>query len=294
MTTQQHPDQLRDRATSNQHNFFTKTEVMERGWTEGAIKKFLGNPDKTAPNRYSKKKSEVKLFCQNRVKGIEKTGEWQDWYQTIKKQRNKRDLLRKQRTEREDSIIKQNPIMSYDGRIRLEDIREEIALDYDWLSEEMRLKTQKTILESLKKSWWFPVDRLLVQFYRTTETETVQTFEKISSLAQSIFEKGWKGLPLIAWYGYPTCDSNDKEFLLSGYHRLEALKQLREGEKIGKDLLVPVFSLEANWDWLSSQMPKKDKKILRMVDGELHYLTLKELCRHGSGFLPLATGLDNF
>jgi len=287
-------EQQQRKEAKTEISLFTKTEVKERGWTEGAIKKFLGNPDKTAPNCYSKKKSEVKLFSCDRVKRIEETEQWQDWYRKLEKQRNKRDLLRKQRTERERSIIVQNPVMSFDGRVRLEDIREEIALDYDWLSEEMRFKTQETIFNALKESWWYSVDRLLVQFYRTTEAETVHTWEKITSLAQSIFEKGWFGLPLIAWYGHPTRDPNDKEFLLSGYHRLEALKQLRKEEKIGKDFLVPVFSLESNWDWLASQMPKEDKKILEMVDRELHHLTLKELCRHGSGFLPLVTGLDNY
>lgn len=285
-------EQQQQKEAKTEIPLFTKTGVKERGWTEGAIKKFLGNPDKTAPNPYSKKKPEVKLFSCDRVKRIEQTEEWQDWYQKKEAQKNKRELLKKQRAVQKRHTIEENPLQSFAGRVRLEDIREEIAHDCGSFPDELIVKAQETILTALKRSWWYPVDRLILQFHRKIDFITPQTWEKIASLAQSLAEKGWKGRPVIAWHGLP--DFDEKEFLHSGYHRLEALKQLRKEEKIGKDFLVPVFSLESNWDWLASQLPKEDKKILELVDWELHPLTLKELCRHGSDFFPLVTGLDNY
>jgi len=283
---------------STVETLLTKSELKERGWTDGAIKKYLGEPDKTSPNPYSKKASELKLFSRDRVEEIENSKEWQDWYRKITEKRERRKYLNKQRIQREKSILKDNPVVSFDNQIRREDIKQELPFDDDFFDdyfyEEMKGLIQETIFMTLKKSWWYPVDRLLFQFYRSYSGNIQQSQQKIDFLVQSILKKGWKGYPLIAWFGHPTEDPDDKEFLLSGYHRLEALKRLRKQEKIDNGFLVPVFSLSHHWEWLKRKMPKKDKKITNFTDGELTHITLKELCRHGSGFVPLVTDLDNY
>jgi hypothetical protein len=50
----------------------------ERGWTDGLIKKFLGQPDKTAPNpHYSSGGAPMRLYLRVRVDEAEASAEWQ-------------------------------------------------------------------------------------------------------------------------------------------------------------------------------------------------------------------------
>jgi hypothetical protein len=48
------------------------SDLRERGWTQGLIKRFLGEPDATRPNRYrNRRRSPVKLYHVNRVTELE-------------------------------------------------------------------------------------------------------------------------------------------------------------------------------------------------------------------------------
>jgi hypothetical protein len=50
----------------------------ERGWTDGMIKTFLGEPDKTAPNpHYSSAGAPMRLYLLQRVEETEASAEWQ-------------------------------------------------------------------------------------------------------------------------------------------------------------------------------------------------------------------------
>ncbi|MDM7988933.1 hypothetical protein [Arthrobacter sp. zg-Y877] len=49
----------------------------ERGWTDGQIKTFLPEPDKTARNPFSRKAAPMKLYALERVEAIEATPEYQ-------------------------------------------------------------------------------------------------------------------------------------------------------------------------------------------------------------------------
>jgi hypothetical protein len=57
---------------------FTISELKERGWTQGLIKRFLGEPDATRPNRYRRRrrKSPVRLYGANRVTELEASPEF--------------------------------------------------------------------------------------------------------------------------------------------------------------------------------------------------------------------------
>lgn len=52
--------------------FITRFRLKERGWTDGMIKKFLGEPDDTLVNPVFKCAAPMALYDINRVKRIEK------------------------------------------------------------------------------------------------------------------------------------------------------------------------------------------------------------------------------
>jgi hypothetical protein len=53
------------------------SDLKERGWTQGLIKRFLGEPDATRPNRYrNRRRSPVKLYQVNRVTELEASPEF--------------------------------------------------------------------------------------------------------------------------------------------------------------------------------------------------------------------------
>lgn len=58
--------------------FYNKTELKERGWTDTAIKKFLGNPDRKGKNRKGRR-GKVTLYFKDRVHDAESTPQFKEW-----------------------------------------------------------------------------------------------------------------------------------------------------------------------------------------------------------------------
>ena len=58
-------------------DMFKIADLKQRGWTRGLIKRFLGEPDATRPNRYrNRRRSPVKLYQVNRVQKVEASAEF--------------------------------------------------------------------------------------------------------------------------------------------------------------------------------------------------------------------------
>ena len=60
----------------NQQNLITKSKLIERGWTESLITKFLPNPDQIKLNPHYKKAAPMKLFLLDRIQIIENTDQF--------------------------------------------------------------------------------------------------------------------------------------------------------------------------------------------------------------------------
>ena len=58
--------------------FYNKSEVLQRGWTETSIKKFLGGPDRKGKNRRGRS-GKVSLFFRDRGEAAENTPEFKEW-----------------------------------------------------------------------------------------------------------------------------------------------------------------------------------------------------------------------
>jgi len=78
---------------------FTKSQLKDRGWTDGAIKKFLGDCDATGINRYTRKKP-ILLWYQERVLKAEESEEFKAWQE-------KTGSTRKKQSERMFEIAQQ-------------------------------------------------------------------------------------------------------------------------------------------------------------------------------------------
>lgn len=60
-------------------DWVTAGGLAERGWTAAAIRRFLGEPDRTVPNPVVRSAAPVRLFSTERVEAAERTEQWQHW-----------------------------------------------------------------------------------------------------------------------------------------------------------------------------------------------------------------------
>lgn len=58
--------------------FYNKTELKQRGWTDTAIAKFLGNPDRKGKNRKGRR-GKVSLYFKDNVHRAEATPQFKEW-----------------------------------------------------------------------------------------------------------------------------------------------------------------------------------------------------------------------
>lgn len=54
-------------------------QARNPAWTDTAIKKFLGEPDKKITNPVVRRQGKMRLFLLDRAKAVEETEGWQEW-----------------------------------------------------------------------------------------------------------------------------------------------------------------------------------------------------------------------
>jgi len=68
--------------------YATRAIVTARGWTQTAISRFLAEPDGTLPNLRYRGSPPTRLYAMDRVRAVEGTREWQDWYLASQRRRS--------------------------------------------------------------------------------------------------------------------------------------------------------------------------------------------------------------
>lgn len=58
--------------------YLTKAKLKEKGWTDGMVKKFLGEPDMTKPNPYYKSAAPMGLYDIKRVAKVERSAKFKE------------------------------------------------------------------------------------------------------------------------------------------------------------------------------------------------------------------------
>lgn len=95
-------------------DYLTKAAIKkERGWTDTAISKFLGDPDKLGSNPYSSK-TPSHLYLLSRVKKAERTKKFKEWKAKSEKRRS--SARKAANTRKEKTLAK---VRSRLGEIRL-------------------------------------------------------------------------------------------------------------------------------------------------------------------------------
>ena len=271
--------------------YYTKTELKEQGWTDGAIKKFLGKPDRESPNPYSKKKPTVKLFDIDRVREVRESEACCNWFQKMEQRRHQRQQREAEKIRQLQAFREEYPYLK---QTEVSFSRERLMNASAPLPEGWAETAEVIVTEMLQRSRWYPVCRLIREFHRDFPL-ACNSEPKIKQLEDKIASEGWQGYPLIA-NQIPDEDKvirqqKQKTFLWTGAHRLEALKRLYDQGQISDRFLVPVFFLDPQWTWLTAKLPREDQWARSC---EPTPWILKILSKEGSGFFELITGMDNW
>lgn len=64
---------------NNKPDMLGTSALKDRGWTDTAIKRFLGEPDSTYPNPHYRSGPPVKLWTLSRVEAVEQSEEFLEW-----------------------------------------------------------------------------------------------------------------------------------------------------------------------------------------------------------------------
>jgi hypothetical protein len=89
--------------------------LKAHGWTDAGVRRFLGSPDATKPNPYSRRLPPVRLYDLARVEQVERTPEWQVWRQ--QSERRRQGATRASETRRHSTLAEVDAL-----EIRLPDL----------------------------------------------------------------------------------------------------------------------------------------------------------------------------
>ena len=91
-------EDVNDMELHDKKKYLTKSEVLEREWTDLAIERFLGEPERIRPNHLYRNTKSIKLYAENRVLKMEKTEEYQKFLE--KKNKGQRGASKKRNKKR--------------------------------------------------------------------------------------------------------------------------------------------------------------------------------------------------
>jgi hypothetical protein len=69
--------------------YLTVAGLKDLGWTDGAIKRFLGEPDDLAPNPVYRTAAPMRRYLRDRAEDAMSSTDWRDWYEKSKARREK-------------------------------------------------------------------------------------------------------------------------------------------------------------------------------------------------------------
>ena len=206
------------------------------------------------------------------------------WWDYIK-QEEKEAIERKKQQKREK--IKQEKISKLKFPTIVKNHHVPLILTRN---EESRFNKQnrKLIQQLLERSYWYSVERVLVQFERNFPFWTKKKTHKLIKHRQNHIEAITLSLAQYGWLGRPLIKGHDDN-LLTGAHRLAALKIAVKKHNLSKDMLVPIYDLYEDDDWIFNQLLPSEKSDCKMIDN--FQLFVKYLSRH-TEFVGFCLGLD--
>jgi len=122
--------------------------LADRGWTPAAIRRFLGEPDRTAPNPVYRSKAPMRLYLLERVEQAEATPEWVQWRQAADRRvaaGRKAAEARRQATVAEVEALRiRVPVMAW-SQLALEAVRHRNDVNFEWAARRGELADPATV-----------------------------------------------------------------------------------------------------------------------------------------------------
>lgn len=87
------------RAASMSSAHISMAGLKARGWTQGAVKRFLGDPDQETTNPHYRSGPPMRLYRKLRVLEAETTPEWQAWHEKTRASRAKASVAQQARAQ---------------------------------------------------------------------------------------------------------------------------------------------------------------------------------------------------
>lgn len=82
------------------YKYIYRSTLKSRGWTDGAIKKFLGEPDLEKPNPHYRSGPPSSLYLRERAETVEQSDQFKEWYQKSLSRRAKLSAASKATADR--------------------------------------------------------------------------------------------------------------------------------------------------------------------------------------------------
>lgn len=159
--------------------YLNKTQIKDRGWTETAIKRFLGKPDRTCKNPHGRHR--IKHYLIDRIEEVEATPEFQAWQEKYLQQRTmRREAARKAAQSRRQNTLAKvkawSPDVPYFKKRKLT----RLAVDHYNYSEWPRRRSDH--LASVNDDPSF-LARIMVNFLRHEATSYDAVVDRLSGRA---------------------------------------------------------------------------------------------------------------
>ena len=274
-----------------EHLYYTKTDLLKRGWTVWAIKKYLISADETKTNAYKK---QTLLFLKTKVENIESTEQFKSW----KKSLDERRYIRKEKALLEKTIIskcfdKLYPLSQWQTNDWVEFKPEYYGMNFSKeIKPEFIEEAVQISCKMLSSSYWIPLNLFVNCFEIPKSIKNISWAENSSqhcqNIQESLIQNGWQGIPITSCFSKL---SNGKLQRLSGNHRSMALWNIFEQGKI--DFKVPVFDLRKLHKCVNKNTPyySEVKDFYSYLDENSPYMAGKFIARQ-TNMLYLVTGLD--
>jgi hypothetical protein len=289
--------------------YISSKELKElHGFTDPAIKKFLGECDKTEKNTKNKS-APIKLYSLEQVNKVLSDPSFIEWQNKKQSSTSKRKQAVNIEADPNVEVVPKfkaiatEPIPQPDAFdfAQASSLKTADWSDFQWqhfreedeekFSDEQKLHAVTTVTKMLLAAYWFPPKDFFHAFSQYGNRDESNS-DLVSAYKSSILEHGWRGIPLVSLM---ICDRQNpsKIRLDSGHHRWIALKELLEAEQLPSDFKIPVFDLKGLRPIVRDQYNSNLDFALRyaVTGGRLgHDFALRVIAKNW--FTRLCTGVD--
>lgn len=164
----------------------------ERGWTDGQIRTFLPEPDRTARNPFSRKAAPMKLYARERVEAVEATPE----FSSAREASRKRQLA-----ARERALAKKKEAVAVASAVELRIVPEDWAVVQQKALEHYNGRLRRNQSPATLRTAPSRLNRLTVNYLRHQQTsyeEQLQQFKGVVGVGEAYLVVRNRILDLIA------------------------------------------------------------------------------------------------